>query len=91
MDYIKSIDLKDRDSQIALAGAAISVVGAGYLVKRAISARREAAPIAPGKFSSETLPKDCYDAVIVGAGMSEVFIICHMWLTCVVAVSVTRS
>lgn len=68
MDYIKSIDLKDRESQLAIAGAAISVVGAGYLVKRAIRARREAAPIAPGKYSSETLPKDCYDAVIVGAG-----------------------
>lgn len=68
MDYMKSIDLKDRQSQLAIAGAAISAVGAGYLIKRAIRARREAAPIASGEYTPDKLPKDCYDAVIVGAG-----------------------
>jgi hypothetical protein len=70
MDYLKGIDLKDRDTQYVAAGAAITAIGAGYLAKRAIKKRRESAPIAAGPFSSETLPKGCYDAIIVGAGTS---------------------
>jgi len=68
MDVFKSIDLRDRQSQIAVAGAAAGVIGGGYLLRRVIRARREAAPIPSGPYAPETLPKDCYDAVIVGAG-----------------------
>ena len=66
MDTLRSIDLKDRDTQIAAAGAAVVALGAGLLVKRAIRTRRENAPIAPGPHA--VLPKGCYDAIIVGAG-----------------------
>lgn len=68
MDVFKSIDLRDRQSQIAVAAAAAGVIGGGYLLRRVIRARREAAPIPSGPYTPDTLPKDCYDAVIVGAG-----------------------
>lgn len=67
MNYLSSLDLKDRDTQI-YAGAAIGAVTAGFLVRRSIRKRRENAPIPAGAFPASDLPKDCYDAIIVGAG-----------------------
>ena len=67
MNYLSNLDLKDRDTQI-YAGAAIGAVTAGFLVRRSIRKRRENAPIPAGAFPASDLPKDCYDAIIVGAG-----------------------
>lgn len=74
MDYLRSIDLRDRQSQLTVAAGAVGALGASYLIRRAIKARREAAPIKAGPFTPETLPKDCYDAIIVGAG--PCYIVC---------------
>ena len=62
-----SIDLRDRSSQLAVAAAATGVLGAGYLLHRSL--RKRQAVIPKGPYGPETLPKDAYDAVIVGAGM----------------------
>ena len=67
-NFFHSIDIKDRDTQIVLGASAIGAVATGYAVKRLIRVRRERAPIPAGAFPASDLPKDCYDAVIVGAG-----------------------
>lgn len=67
MEYIKDIDLKDRDTQIAI-GATVGAVAGGLLIKRYVTKRRENAPIPPGAYTQDTLPKGAYDAIIVGAG-----------------------
>jgi hypothetical protein len=68
LNYLSNLDFKDRDTQI-YAGAAIGAVTAGFLVRRSIRKHRENAPIPAGAFPVSDLPKDCYDAIIVGAGM----------------------
>jgi len=65
-NMLGSIDLRDRSSQLAIAAAATGVLGAGYLLHRSLRKRQTAIPNGP--YGPETLPKDAYDAVIVGAG-----------------------
>lgn len=59
-----SIDIKNRNDQLLIAGAGVGILAAGLFGLRW---KRQSKP-RTGPFTPETLPKDAYDAVIVGAG-----------------------
>lgn len=57
------VDIHDRKHQLALAGAGTALLASGWLLRRHLRNKIRRGPLTP-----ETLPKDAYDAVIVGAG-----------------------
>ncbi|KAL4514155.1 hypothetical protein Ndes2526B_g09305 [Nannochloris sp. 'desiccata'] len=61
-----NIDIRNRNGQLLIAGAGAGILAAGLFGLRW---KRHSKPRS-GPFTSETLPKDAYDAVIVGAGPS---------------------
>jgi len=63
-DFVSSIDLSDRKTQVIAAAGATGLIAGAYLLNRS---RRNRKPV-KGPLTPETLPKDAYDAVIVGAG-----------------------
>lgn len=62
--YAMNIDIRNRNGQLLIAGAGAGIFAAGLFGLRW---KRHSKPRS-GPFTSETLPKDAYDAVIVGAG-----------------------
>ena len=58
------IDIRNRKDQLVIAAAGTGLLFAGFI---ALKLARQRKPRS-GPFKPETLPKDAYDAVIVGAG-----------------------
>ena len=61
--------LKDTKTLAIVAGVGTAAVAGAYLVKRS---RRDPKP-KMGPLTPDTLPKDAYDAVVVGAGAAAPF------------------
>jgi len=77
-----NIDIKNRNDQLLITGAGAGILAAGLF---ALRWKRKRKPRS-GPFTPETLPKDAYDAVIVGAGNidDELIVQGHMPITCTI-------
>ena len=61
---VPQLDMGDRKTQLAAAGAATAAIGGAVLLRAAL---RRAKP-KQGRFKPDTLPAGAYDVAIVGAG-----------------------
>lgn len=60
---MQGVDLKDRNTQLAIVGTTAGLLGAVYLYRSTVKNR-----LRYGSLTPDTLAKDDYDAIIVGAG-----------------------